>query len=82
VNARTGVIMAGLGLLILVVGFYFFDAAGDVVTPEDVVWGLGRFFRDIDRSDIILMEMVGLVGVAIGGVLFLGGLILMIRHGQ
>ena len=79
-NARTGVIMAGLGLLIMVVGFYFFDAAGNVVTPGDVVWGLGRFFRDIDRSDIRLMEMAGLVGVAIGGVLLLGGLTLMIRR--
>jgi hypothetical protein len=74
--------MAGLGLLIMVVSFYFFDAAGDVVTPEDVIWGLGRLFRDIDKSDIRLMEMVGLIGMAIGGTLLLGGLILMIRHGQ
>ena len=79
-NARTGVIMAGLGLQIMVVGFFFFDAAGDVVTPEDVMWGLGQLFRDIDRSDIRLMEMVGLVGVAIGGVLLLVGLTLMHRR--
>jgi hypothetical protein len=82
VSARIGVIMVGLGLLILLVGFYFFDAAGDVVTPEDVIWGLGRLFRDIDRSDIRLLEKIGIAGVAIGGVLFLGGLILMIRRGQ
>jgi hypothetical protein len=80
VNARTGVIMTGLGLLIMVLGIYFFDAAGDVVTPQDVMWGLGRFFRDIDRSDISLLEMVGLAGAVFGGLLFLGGLTLMSRR--
>jgi hypothetical protein len=74
--------MAGLGLLIIVVSFYFFDAAGHVVTPGDVVWGLGRFFRDIDRSDIRLLEMVGIVGMVVGGVLLLGGLTLMSRRGR
>ena len=79
-NTRTGVVMAGLGILIALVSFYFCDAAGDVVTPEDVIWGLGRFFRDIDRNDIKLMQRVGLVGVAIGGVLLLGGLTVIIKR--
>ena len=79
-NARTGLIMAGIGLLILLLSFYFFDAANHVVTPQDVIWGLGRFFRDIDRSDIKFLENVGLVGMVIGGVFMVGGLILMYKY--
>ena len=79
-NVRTGIIIAGIGLLMLVVSFYFFDAANHVITPQDVIWGLGHFFRDIDRSDIKLLESVGLVGMAIGGILMIGGLIIMYKH--
>jgi hypothetical protein len=80
VNARRGVILAGIDLLIAVAGFYFYDAAGDAVTPGDVVWGLGRLFRDIDRSDIKLLQAAGLAGAAAGGLLLVGGLILMYRR--
>ena len=76
-NSRAGIIVAGIGLLIAAVSFYFYDAAGDVVTPDNVMWGLGRLFRDIDASDVRLLQRTGLIGMALGGVLLLGGLILM-----
>ena len=82
VNPRTGVIMVVLGVVIGMVGLYVHGAASDIVRPEDVMWGLGRFFSDIDRSDIKLMQTAGLFGVAIGGMLLLGGLALMIRRGR
>ena len=72
--------MAGLGILIVMVSLYFYDAAGDIVNPEDVIWGLGRFFRDIDRSDIKLLQRIGLTGAAVGGALLLGGFALIIKR--
>ncbi len=79
-NAGKGVIMAGLGLVIAVAGFYFRSAAGRVATPGDVMWGLGRLFRDIDGSDIEILRMAGFVGIVIGGILLVGGVILMYRR--
>jgi len=79
-NARTGVILFGLGILITLVSLYFYDAAGDVVSPEDVIWGLGRWFRDIDESDIKLMQRIGVAGIVTGASFLLTGLILMIRR--
>ncbi len=75
-NSRAGIIVAGIGLLIAAASFYFYDAAAYVVTPGDVVWGLGRLFRDIDRSDIRLLQTAGIIGMGIGGILLVGGLIL------
>ena len=79
-NARTGVILFGLGILITLVSLYFYDAAGDVVSPEDVTWGLGHWFRDIDESDIKLMQRIGIAGIVTGASFLLTGLALMIRR--
>lgn len=78
-NSRTGGILFVLGILIALVSLYFYDATGDVVRPEDVIWGLGYLFRDIDASDIKLMQRIGLIGIVIGASLLLTGLVLMIR---
>jgi hypothetical protein len=77
-SARTGIILAVLGIILALVSFYFYDAAADVVNPEDVVWGLGHLFRDIDPSDIKLMQKIGLTGMVIGASLLITGLALMI----
>ena len=78
-NARIGGVLFGLGVVIALVSLYFYDAAGNVVNPEDVVWGLGHLFRDIDTSDIKLMQRIGLTGIVVGASLLLIGLVLMIR---
>jgi len=77
-NARIGVILVVLGIILALLSLYFYDAAGDVINPEDVIWGLGRLFRDIDPSDIKLMQRIGLTGTVIGASLLLAGLGLMI----
>ena len=79
-NARTGGILFVLGILLTSVSLYFYDSAGDVVSPEDVIWGLGRWFRDIDESDIKLMQRIGLAGIVAGASFLLTGLVLMIRR--
>lgn len=81
-NARTGIIVAVLGVLIIILSIYFYDAAGNVVTPEDVVWGLGHLFRDIDKSDIVLLRKVGLFGMAVGGSILLGGAVMIARRSK
>lgn len=81
-NARTGIISGIIGVLIIILSIYFYDAAGNVVTPEDVAWGLGHLFRDIDRSDIILLRKAGLFGMAGGGSILLGGVVMIARRNK
>jgi hypothetical protein len=77
-KSSIGVILTVLGIILALLSFYFYDAAGDVVNPEDVIWGLGHYFRDIDESDIKLMQRIGVAGMVIGASLLLTGLALTI----
>ena len=70
-----GILIAIIGGLLGVAGFFVYQSAVRIISQGDVLFGLGWLFTSIDRADAQAYQMGGLAAMVIGGILLIAGLI-------
>ncbi|GAI19818.1 unnamed protein product [marine sediment metagenome] len=75
-----GIVVAILGGLLGVAGFFLYESSGEIISQGDMLWGLGWLFQSIDKADAHLYQMGGLAGMVVGFILVLFGLIYQMKR--
>ena len=80
INVLGGVVVAIIGGVLGVAGFYFYQSASQVISRDERLWGLGWLVQNVSQEEANLYQIGGIAGMVVGGIIVLGGLILMMRR--
>ena len=75
-----GIIVAILGGVLGVAGYYFYESANRIISRGERLGGAGWFYEDITPDQALLFQIGGITGMVIGGIVILAGIIIMLRR--